>query len=218
MDIHHNSLDQREATLMPPARHEARRFAAYSQECPFGITRLTRSWGAVFAMWYCPDNGKQITNLADQLASTEKDCRLGGNRRGGPSRCVAVRPRSSNVTARTGLTKRLFATFLQDQELWRKCGKTTPVKRKKGLRADALSPFASSCRRQDLNLHSHYRNQALNLARLPIPPLRLGLLVLSRLRARESRGVTSGFYAADGHHDWKIRIRELDGRDGIMPR
>ena len=134
-----------------------------------------RSQGTVLALWYCPDNGKQITNLADQLASTEKDCRLGGNRRGGPSRCVAVRPRSSNVTARTGLTKRLFATFLQDQELWRKCGKTTPVKRKKGLRADALSPFASSCRRQDLNLHSHYRNQALNLARLPIPPLRLGL-------------------------------------------
>ncbi len=37
----------------------------------------------------------------------------------------------------------------------------------------ALSPYAVRCRRQDLNLHSHYRNQALNLARLPIPPLRL---------------------------------------------
>lgn len=35
------------------------------------------------------------------------------------------------------------------------------------------NPGFSHCRRQDLNLHSHYRNQALNLARLPIPPLRL---------------------------------------------
>ena len=31
------------------------------------------------------------------------------------------------------------------------------------------------CRRQDLNLHSLNGNQALNLARLPIPPLRLHL-------------------------------------------
>ncbi len=39
-------------------------------------------------------------------------------------------------------------------------------------RHDNVSPFGVKCRRQDLNLHSHYRNQALNLARLPIPPLR----------------------------------------------
>jgi hypothetical protein len=39
----------------------------------------------------------------------------------------------------------------------------------------ALSPFAVRCRRQDLNLHDLYGHQALNLARLPIPPLRLTL-------------------------------------------
>lgn len=45
----------------------------------------------------------------------------------------------------------------------------------KDLRRIAVSPFAVKCRRQDLNLHDLEGHQALNLARLPIPPLRLML-------------------------------------------
>lgn len=37
----------------------------------------------------------------------------------------------------------------------------------------AVSPYAVvRCRREDSNLHSLYGNQVLNLARLPVPPLR----------------------------------------------
>src|SRR5262249_51540928 len=38
----------------------------------------------------------------------------------------------------------------------------------------AVSPFVTRCRREDSNLHSLNGNQVLNLARLPVPPLRLG--------------------------------------------
>ena len=55
--------------------------------------------------------------------------------------------------------------------------------KKKGLRLLDVNPCAVECRRQDLNLHSHYRNQALNLARLPIPPLRLAQSRMHRLIA-----------------------------------
>ena len=52
---------------------------------------------------------------------------------------------------------------------------------KKGSRFSYREPLTLQCRRQDLNLHSLNGNQALNLARLPIPPLRrLGYMELSR--------------------------------------
>src|ERR1700722_3407482 len=41
------------------------------------------------------------------------------------------------------------------------------------------SPYVSRCWRQDLNLHSLDGNQALNLARLPIPPLQLSPLTIN---------------------------------------
>src|SRR5262245_47664307 len=51
-------------------------------------------------------------------------------------------------------------------EKWRlKCERARSTARRKSL------PF-KVCRRQDLNLHCLNGNQALNLARLPIPPLR----------------------------------------------
>ena len=44
---------------------------------------------------------------------------------------------------------------------------------KKGFTPLRRKPLhGNECRRQDLNLHSLVGNQALNLARLPIPPLR----------------------------------------------
>src|SRR5437879_4810174 len=46
-----------------------------------------------------------------------------------------------------------------------------------------IAPGFSQCRREDSNLHSLYGNQVLNLARLPIPPLRRGQL---------SRGTDAG--------------------------
>jgi hypothetical protein len=47
-----------------------------------------------------------------------------------------------------------------------------------------------------LNLHSHYRNQALNLARLPIPPLRLAFSehVASRI-LWSTRAFRQGWFA-----------------------
>src|SRR5215471_5349053 len=52
----------------------------------------------------------------------------------------------------------------------------TRRRKKVGLRLYSVTPHASMCRRQDLNLHWVNPNQALNLARLPIPPLRRGWL------------------------------------------
>src|SRR5579871_6017103 len=43
---------------------------------------------------------------------------------------------------------------------------------KRDSRLIAVSPCAARCRREDSNLHSLSGNQVLNLARLPIPPLR----------------------------------------------
>ena len=51
------------------------------------------------------------------------------------------------------------------------------------------------CRRQDLNLHWVNPNQALNLARLPIPPLRLE--ALNTLR-QASHGIKSPRHATAG--------------------
>src|SRR5205807_10073054 len=47
--------------------------------------------------------------------------------------------------------------------------------KKKDLHAVGVSPFTGACcqcRREDSNLHTLYGYQVLNLARLPIPPLR----------------------------------------------
>ena len=55
----------------------------------------------------------------------------------------------------------------------------TAGKTEKGLRHYlAASPYMRRCRRQDLNLHSLYGNQLLKLARLPVPPLRQGGILL----------------------------------------
>src|SRR5262249_855651 len=50
----------------------------------------------------------------------------------------------------------------------------THERNEKGLQPPAVTPSTIHCRRQDLNLPCLYGNQALNLARLPIPPLRRG--------------------------------------------
>ena len=56
------------------------------------------------------------------------------------------------------------------------------VEEKKGSRLFDVTPCDAICRRQDLNLHWVNPNQALNLARLPIPPLRRGRLPLYLMR------------------------------------
>src|SRR5713101_5533140 len=60
---------------------------------------------------------------------------------------------------------------------WRKDGGKRFANKKGPTALFAVSPRKKRCRRQDLNLHCHYGNQALNLARLPIPPLRRGWLL-----------------------------------------
>src|SRR5262245_39398425 len=76
--------------------------------------------------------------------------------RGGPPRL----PPGGNATAtRVGA----LSPFISPNTLGKGKGPTA---------VSAVGPFVTRCRRQDLNLHSLDGNQALNLARLPIPPLR----------------------------------------------
>src|SRR5262245_29495240 len=56
----------------------------------------------------------------------------------------------------------------------------------------AVNPCPSRCRRQDLNLHEVNPHQALNLARLPIPPLR-------RPRVLIPYGATAGQFKASSN-------------------
>src|SRR3954452_249117 len=64
----------------------------------------------------------------------------------------------------------------------------------------AASPLLIRCWRQDLNLHSLDGNQALNLARLPIPPLQLprSLCPSPRAMASPRRDSRRTFHTPDG--------------------
>src|SRR5262249_19572379 len=58
-----------------------------------------------------------------------------------------------------------------EKNVWRNCGDLAASTRK-GLRRIDVNPYMAKCRREDSNLHSLNGNQVVNLARLPVPPLR----------------------------------------------
>src|SRR5437763_246049 len=66
---------------------------------------------------------------------------------------------------------------------WRKNGGKSGSAHKEGQGYGAVNPCPSECWRQDLNLHTLHGYQALNLARLPIPPLQLDTVTIDRAAA-----------------------------------
>jgi hypothetical protein len=78
--------------------------------------------------------------------------------------------------------------------------------KKKGLRLIDVNPSTTRCRREDSNLHSLNGNQVLNLARLPVPPLRHAQEYLRPTpEGRQERGKSS-----PAHWAWQ-KIREESG-------
>src|SRR5205085_9101916 len=86
-------------------------------------------------------------------------------------RAAGLTPAGLKPAARYAYLGTALATRLQRRPPF--APKVGRVKRK-GSRPSDASPCVEKCRREDSNLHSLYGNQVLNLARLPIPPLRLG--------------------------------------------
>src|SRR5215471_2941297 len=85
----------------------------------------------------------------------------------------------------------------------------TRRRKKVGLRLYSVTPHASMCRRQDLNLHWVNPNQALNLARLPIPPLRRGRLSLYLMRMLPWKSSPNPARLA------RKKVREAEGDFGL---